>query len=105
MYIKKQISNKLHCVCPPVLMLLYIMLAYLMLFTTLFNAVCLYNACLSCVFILPLTFPLLSVLLFFLNALSLMHILLTFTSFIILHHVQCFYLVGILNVMFTLFFL
>ena len=30
--------------CLPILMLLYIMIAYLMQFTTLFNAVCLYNA-------------------------------------------------------------
>ena len=30
--------------CLPILMLLYIMLAYLMLFAALFNAVCLYNA-------------------------------------------------------------
>ena len=41
-------SNYLHCVCLPILMLLYlmlyIMLAYLMLFTALFSAVCLCNA-------------------------------------------------------------
>ena len=30
--------------CPPILMLLYIMHAYLMLFAALSNAVCLYNA-------------------------------------------------------------
>ena len=30
--------------CLPILMLLYIMLAYLMFFAALFNAVCLYNA-------------------------------------------------------------
>ena len=30
--------------CLPILMLLYIMLAYLMLFAALYNAVCLYNA-------------------------------------------------------------
>ena len=37
--------------CLPILMLLYIMLAYLMLLTALSNAVCLYNA-----YFLPLTF-------------------------------------------------
>ena len=36
-------SNLLPCVCQPVLLLLYIMLAYLMLPTALFNAVCLHN--------------------------------------------------------------
>ena len=40
-YIKKsQISHD----CLPIIMLLYIMLAYLMLFAALSNAVCLYNA-------------------------------------------------------------
>ena len=42
------LSNELHRNCLPILMLvykmLYIMLAYLMLLTALFNAVCLYNA-------------------------------------------------------------
>ena len=33
--------------CLPILMLLYIMLAYLMLFVALSNAVCLYNAFLA----------------------------------------------------------
>ena len=34
----------IHHDCLPILMLLYIMLAYLMLFAALCNAVCLYNA-------------------------------------------------------------
>ena len=47
------LKNALMCVkkvrlinhdCLPILMLLYIMLAYLMLFAALSNAVCLYNA-------------------------------------------------------------
>ena len=49
----KCIKNALMCIkkvklinhdCLPILMLLYIMLAYLMLFAALSNAVCLYNA-------------------------------------------------------------
>ena len=40
--------------CLPILMLLYIMLAYLMLFAALSNAVCLYDA--SVFFFLPLIF-------------------------------------------------
>ena len=44
-------SNYLHRDCLPILMLFYIMLAYLMLFTALSNAVCLYIA-----YFLPLTF-------------------------------------------------
>ena len=39
-------SNLLHCDCLPVFMLLYMILSNLMLFISLFNAVCLYNACL-----------------------------------------------------------
>ena len=70
-------------------MFLYIIPAYLMLFTALFNTVCLYNASLFFIF-LPLSF---SFLLF-------MQILFVFvlypcvidicTSVIILHHVQYF---------------
>ena len=37
-------SNYLHRDCLPILMPLYIIPSYLMLFTALFNAVCLYNA-------------------------------------------------------------
>ena len=37
-------SNILHRDCLPILMLLYVMLAHLMLFVALFNAVCLNNA-------------------------------------------------------------
>ena len=40
---KKEVSLINHD-CLPILMLLYIMLAYLMLFAALSNAVCLYNA-------------------------------------------------------------
>ena len=67
--------------CLPILMLLYIMLAYLMFFAALYNAVCLHNAS---------SF----LLLIFANALSwlIKHSLLI--SSMILHHVQCFYSVG-----------
>ena len=48
MYDKKKIIIKkvklINDDCLPILMLLYIMLAYLMLFAALSNAVCLYNA-------------------------------------------------------------
>ena len=44
------LKKKLHRDCLPILMLLYIMLAYLMLLASLFNAVCLHND------FLPLTF-------------------------------------------------
>ena len=44
-YIKKKKNVKLiNHVCLPILMLLYIMLAYIMLFAALSNVVCLYNA-------------------------------------------------------------
>ena len=46
MYKKSQINHD----CLPILMLLYIMLAYLMLFAALSNAVCLYNAFFSSFF-------------------------------------------------------
>ena len=41
---KQKRSNYLHHDCQHILMLLYIVLAYLILFAALFNAVCLYNA-------------------------------------------------------------
>ena len=41
---KKKKSQLINHDCLPVLMLLYIMLAYLMLFAALSNAVCLHNA-------------------------------------------------------------
>ena len=57
-------------------MLLYIVLAYLMLFAALTNAVCLYNA--------SSFLPLIYVNAFYFHALSL------FNSFFYLHHAQCF---------------
>ena len=56
-------------------MLLYIVLAYLMLFAALTSAVCLYNASF---------FSLISANAFYFHALSL------FLSFFYLHHAQCF---------------
>ena len=76
MYVKRKKSQINHH-CLPILMLSYIMLAYLMLLAALSNAVCLYDA--SC---LPLLFA---------NAFCLgllTHSL--FISSIILHHAQCF---------------
>ena len=68
--------------CLPILMLLYIMLyivlAYLMLFAALTNAVCLNNA--SFFF----SFSLICANAFYFHALSL------FISFFYLHHAQCF---------------
>ena len=64
--------------CVPILMLLYIMLAYSMLFAALSNAVCLHNV--------------LFLLLIFANAFCL-HVLSTHSLFIqstIFHHAQCF---------------
>ena len=57
--------------------MLYIVLAYLMLFAALTNAVCLYNASSSFL-------PLISANAFYFHALSL------FISFFSLHHAQCF---------------
>ena len=81
MYKKVKLSNN---DCLPILMLLYIMLAYLMLFAALTNAVCLYNA--SSFFLLLLIFA---------NAFCFMLCLdlLTSSLFIsgmIFHHAQCF---------------
>ena len=56
--------------------MLYIVLAYLMLFAALSNAVCLYNA--------SFFLPLISANAFYFHALSL------FISFFYLHHAQCF---------------
>ena len=70
-------------------MLLYIMLAYLPLFAALFNAACIMLV--YFLFILPLTFPLLSMQMLFVFMLLLVlfaHSL--FISLIIFHHVQCF---------------
>ena len=82
MYIKVKLNNH---DCLPILMQLYIMLcimlAYLMLFATLSNAVCLYNA-----FFLLLILQLLFVFMLCLGLLT--HSL--FTSSMILHHAQCF---------------
>ena len=68
--------------CLPILMLLYIMLyivlAYLMLFAALTNAVCLNNASFF------LFFSLICAIAFYFHALSL------FISFLNLHHAQCF---------------
>ena len=61
-------------------MLLYIMLAYLMLFAALFNAVCLHN-----VYSLPLTFANAFRKMLFLGLLTYS----LFISIIILHHAQC----------------
>ena len=76
------------------------MLAYLMQFTALFNAVCLYNACLFfaidfCIAIYTSAF--------LLHALSL-SFWQFFISIIILHHVQWFKLVSFLDFMLTMFF-
>ena len=70
--------------CMPILMLLYIMLAYLMLLAALCNAVCLYNAFFS--FFLPLIFQMLFVIMACLGLLT--HCL--FISSMIFHHAQCF---------------
>ena len=88
--------------CLPILVLLCkmlrILLAYLMLFAALSNAVCLYNASFF-LFFLPLIFA---------NAfLMLCDGLLThslFISCINLHHALCFYLLVFHNSMFTPFF-
>ena len=62
--------------CLPILMLLYIMHAYLMLFAALSNAVCLYNAFLLLIFVFMLCLGMLT------------HSL--FISSMIFHNVQCF---------------
>ena len=62
--------------CLPILMLLYIMLACLMLFAALSNAVCLYDASLQMLFVFMVCLVLLT------------HSL--FISSMILHHAQCF---------------
>ena len=84
--------------CLPILMVLYIMHAYLMTFSALSNAVCLNNA------FFPLFrhrfFKMLFVVMLSLGVLT--HSL--FTSCIILHHAQCFYSVEFHNFMFTPFF-
>ena len=76
---KSQINHD----CLPILMLLYIMLyivlAYLMLFAALTNAVCLNNASISFFFL-----SLICANAFYFHALSL------FISFFYLHHAQCF---------------
>ena len=64
--------------------MLYIVLAYLMLFAALTNAVCLYNASFL---------PLISANAFYFHALLLFYYLLThslFISFFYFHHAQCF---------------
>ena len=66
--------------CLSILMLLYIMLAYLMLFAVLFNAVGLVNALL----------PLICANAFCFHALSCLLTHSLFISSIILHHAQCF---------------
>ena len=67
--------------CLPILMMLYIMLAYLMLFAALSNVVCLYNAFFFLFF--------LQMLFVFILCLGLLtHNL--FISSIILHHAKCF---------------
>ena len=86
MYKKKEKKVKLiNHDCLPILMLLcimlYIMLAYLMLFAALFNAVCLHNA-----FFLLLIFA--NALCFHTCLGLLTHSL--FISSMILHHAQCF---------------
>ena len=67
--------------CLPILMLLYIVLAYLMLFAALSNAVCLYNAS-----FLPMIYAIAFIFMFCLGLLT--HSL--FISCINLHHAQCF---------------
>ena len=71
------------------------MLAYLMLFAVLFNAICLHNAY-FCHLFLQMFFV-------FMLCLGLLTRSL-FISNIILHHAQWFYSVGFPNFMFTLFF-
>ena len=78
--------------CLPILMLLYIMLcimlAYLMLFAALSNAVCLYNA--FFIFFLSLIFANAFCIMLCLGLLT--HSL--FISCMIFHHAQCFLYVG-----------
>ena len=66
-------------------MLFYIMLAYLILFTALFNAV-------SCIMLVYFLFPLLFMQMIFVFILFVFALLThsLFISFIISHHVQCF---------------
>ena len=89
MCIKKYQTNYILFDCLHVLMFLHIVLAYLMLFTALFNTVCLHNACLFLFF--SSTFDLLFVICFCFHALSLgyWHIVVLFQLFF-LHHVHCF---------------
>ena len=72
--------------CLPILVLLYI--AYLMLFTALFNAVCLYNTYLFFA-------------IHFANAFCFHALSSLFTYNVILHHIQCLKSVGFLNFIFT----
>ena len=84
------LKNELMCIkkvnlinhdCLPTLVL-YVMLAYLMLFAALSNAVCLYNACFFCYWFLKMLFD-------FMLCLGLLtHSL--FVSSMIFHHAQCF---------------
>ena len=70
--------------CLPILMLLYIMLAYLILFAALSNAVCLYSASFFAIdFCKCFLFSCLGLLTYSL-----------FISSMILHHAQCFSSVG-----------
>ena len=93
MYIKKVSLYNQDCL--PVLMLLYtmlhIMLAYLMLFAALSNAICLYNAFFANAFCFMLCLGLLT------------HSL--FISSMIFHHAQCIDLLVFPNSMFTPFFI
>ena len=68
--------------CLPILML-YIVLAYLMLFATLTNAVCLYNASFFAIDFCKCFLLSCFVLVYW-------HIVCLFISFFNLHHVQCF---------------
>ena len=72
--------------CLPILMLLYIMLAYIMLFATLCNAVCMHNAFTKFFFFLLLIFA--NAFYFMLCLGLLTHSL--FISSMIFHHSQCF---------------
>ena len=96
--IKKYIQHD----CQPILMLLCITLTYLMLFTALFNAVCLHYACYLFVYFAFEICIVISYTNDFVFLLCLW-VIDTYISIIILHHVQCFYSVVFLNFMFTLF--
>ena len=83
MYKKRKKVRLINHDCLPILMLLYIMLAYLMLLAALSNAVCLYNASFSSFFHLFL-----QMLFVFMLCLGLLtHSL--FISCVNLHHAQC----------------